>query len=135
VCAVYMYTCNKNFLFPALCFKTGLESGLICYQCIGTHPGCGLNNFDYRWYWGKMCSRSDDRCVKVTICIKSVSIKKKYYFDSWLSAKELILWWRGIVCQTLKHSGLTSLLINMRVAGQPHTTSSSANIPSIQSKN
>jgi hypothetical protein len=47
-------------------FKTGLEPGLICYQCVGTHPGCGLYNFDSRWYWGKICPRSDDRCVKVT---------------------------------------------------------------------
>jgi hypothetical protein len=46
-------------------FKTGMESGVICYQCVGTHPGCGLNDFDSRWYWGKMCSRSDDRCVKL----------------------------------------------------------------------
>ena len=46
-------------------FKTGLESGLICYQCVGTHPGCGLYDFDWRWYWGKSCSRPDDRCVKL----------------------------------------------------------------------
>ena len=48
-------------------FKTGLEPGLICYQCVGTHPGCGLYNFDSRWYWGKICPRADDRCVKVKI--------------------------------------------------------------------
>ena len=47
-------------------FKTGLEPGLICYQCVGTHPGCGLYDFDWRWYWGKVCPRSDDRCVKVS---------------------------------------------------------------------
>ncbi|XP_059078992.1 uncharacterized protein LOC131877370 [Tigriopus californicus] len=46
-------------------FKTGFESGLICYQCVGTHPGCGLHDFDWRWYWGKICPRSDDRCVKL----------------------------------------------------------------------
>ena len=42
-----------------------MEPGLICYECVGTHPGCGLNDFDSRWYWGKICPRSDDRCVKV----------------------------------------------------------------------
>jgi len=46
-------------------FKTGLEPGLICYQCVGTHPGCSLYDFDWRWYWGKTCPRSDDRCVKL----------------------------------------------------------------------
>ena len=49
----------------ASCFKTGMEPGLICYECVGTHPGCGLTDFDSRWYWGKICPRSDDRCVKV----------------------------------------------------------------------
>ena len=61
-------------------FKTGLEEGLICNVCVGTHPGqqsinnfvfstrlihmflfpipgCGLYDFDYRWYWGKICPR------------------------------------------------------------------------------
>ena len=42
-----------------------MEAGLICYQCVGTHPGCGLYDFDSRWYWGKICPRSDDRCVKL----------------------------------------------------------------------
>ena len=28
-------------------FKTGLERGLICNQCIGTHPGCSI--FNYNW--------------------------------------------------------------------------------------
>ena len=42
-----------------------MEPGLICYECVGTHPGCGLTDFDSRWYWGKICPRSDDRCVKV----------------------------------------------------------------------
>jgi len=46
-------------------WKTGLESGLICYQCVGTHPGCTLYNMDTRWYWGKICPRKDDRCVKL----------------------------------------------------------------------
>merc|ERR1712156_801971 len=46
-------------------FKTGMEPGLICYQCVSTHPGCGLYDFDSRWYWGKICPRSDDRCVKL----------------------------------------------------------------------
>lgn len=46
-------------------FKTGLENGLICYQCVGTHPGCSLYDMDWRWYWGKICPRSDDRCVKL----------------------------------------------------------------------
>ncbi len=51
--------------FAASGFKTGLEPGLICYQCVGTHPGCSLYDFDWRWYWGVTCPRSDDRCVKV----------------------------------------------------------------------
>ena len=42
-----------------------MESGLICYQCVGTHPGCGLYDFDWRWQWGKSCPRHDDRCVKL----------------------------------------------------------------------
>jgi len=46
-------------------FKTGMEQGLICYQCVSTHPGCTLYDFDWRWYWGKSCPRSDDRCVKL----------------------------------------------------------------------
>ena len=50
---------------PTTSWKTGLESGLICYQCVGTHPGCTLYNMDTRWYWGKICPRKDDRCVKV----------------------------------------------------------------------
>ena len=47
------------------CFRTGLEDGLICNQCVGTHPGCGENDFDYRWYWGKLCPRHNDECVKL----------------------------------------------------------------------
>jgi hypothetical protein len=50
---------------PALGFKTGLEDGLICNVCVGTHPGCGETGFDYRWYWGKMCPRYNDKCVKL----------------------------------------------------------------------
>lgn len=42
-----------------------MEQGLICYQCVSTHPGCSLYDFDWRWYWGKSCPRSDDRCVKL----------------------------------------------------------------------
>ena len=29
-------------------FFLGLEDGLICNVCVGTHPGCGLYDFDYR---------------------------------------------------------------------------------------
>jgi len=47
------------------CFKTGLEDGLICNVCVGTHPGCGETGFDFRWYWGKMCPRYNDKCVKL----------------------------------------------------------------------
>lgn len=54
-----------QLLHNALGFKTGMESGQICYQCVGTHPGCGMYDFDGRYYWGKQCPRSDDRCVKV----------------------------------------------------------------------
>jgi len=52
-------------LSPVKPFKTGLENGLICNVCVGTHPGCGEYDFDYRWYWGKMCPRYNDKCVKV----------------------------------------------------------------------
>ena len=59
---------------PTTSWKTGLESGLICYQCVGTHPGCTLYNMDTRWYWGKICPRKDDRCVKVNYCVRSQDI-------------------------------------------------------------
>ena len=59
---------------PTTSWKTGLESGLICYQCVGTHPGCTLYNMDTRWYWGKICPRKDDRCVKVNYCVGSQDI-------------------------------------------------------------
>merc|ERR1712079_843129 len=57
-------------LLASLCslasgFRTGLEDGLICNVCVGTHPGCGENDFDYRWYWGKLCPRHNDKCVKL----------------------------------------------------------------------
>ena len=60
---------------PTTSWKTGLESGLICYQCVGTHPGCTLYNMDTRWYWGKICPRKDDRCVKVNYCDRSQNIQ------------------------------------------------------------
>ncbi len=65
-----IHTCSftailATVLYTVFSFKTGLEAGLICYQCVGTHPGCSLYDFDWRWYWGKTCQRSDDRCVKV----------------------------------------------------------------------
>ena len=56
---------NPIFFHIVHSFKTGMEPGLICYQCVSTHPGCGLYDFDSRWYWGKICPRSDDRCVKL----------------------------------------------------------------------
>jgi hypothetical protein len=64
-------------------FKTGLEPGLICYQCVGTHPGCGLYNFDSRWYWGKICPRADDRCVKVSSNLRRVKfdLQKSWYWE------------------------------------------------------
>ena len=61
----------QGFLFLLCCislaqsFRTGLEDGLICNVCVGTHPGCGENDFDYRWYWGKLCPRHNDKCVKL----------------------------------------------------------------------
>ncbi|CAB4063447.1 unnamed protein product [Lepeophtheirus salmonis] len=42
---------------PVLGFKTGLESGQICYQCVGTQPGCGLYDFDAKWQWDFMVIR------------------------------------------------------------------------------
>ena len=49
--------CALLITVPSRGFKTGLEDGLICNVCVGTHPGCGETGFDYRWYWGKMCPR------------------------------------------------------------------------------
>ena len=54
-----------SFASLAAGFRTGLEDGLICNVCVGTHPGCGENDFDYRWYWGKLCPRHNDKCVKL----------------------------------------------------------------------
>ena len=51
-------TGNKPFSKICLFFKNalsshelpGLEDGLICNVCVGTHPGCGLYDFDYRYF-------------------------------------------------------------------------------------
>ncbi|CAL4123577.1 unnamed protein product, partial [Meganyctiphanes norvegica] len=38
---------------------------LWCYQCVGSHPGCGLYDFDWRYYWSHSCPEENDKCVKV----------------------------------------------------------------------
>jgi len=62
-----MYSIGVILLLVQTCtaFKTGLEEKLVCNVCVGTHPGCGLYDFDQRWYWGKMCPRYNDKCVKL----------------------------------------------------------------------
>jgi len=62
---VILYLCFVLLASVTTGFKTGLEEGLICNVCVGTHPGCGLYDFDPRWYWGKMCTRYNDKCVKL----------------------------------------------------------------------
>ena len=74
---------------PTTSWKTGLESGLICYQCVGTHPGCTLYNMDTRWYWGKICPRKDDRCVKVKYFVRSQNI-----------------WLKNVSCKNILHHEL-----------------------------
>lgn len=39
--------------------------GLWCYRCVGSHPGCGLYDFDWRYYWSHYCPDPNDKCVKV----------------------------------------------------------------------
>ena len=51
------------FFHPGLCVMA--EAVMYCYSCVGTQPGCGLDSFYYRWHRGHMCSRNDDRCVKL----------------------------------------------------------------------
>ncbi|KAK7081647.1 hypothetical protein SK128_013466 [Halocaridina rubra] len=36
-----------------------------CYRCVGSHPGCGMYDFDWRYYWSHSCPEPDDKCVKV----------------------------------------------------------------------
>jgi len=54
-----------SLVYGVTSFKTGFEDGVICNVCVGTHPGCGLYDFDPRWYWGKLCPRWNDKCVKL----------------------------------------------------------------------
>lgn len=32
---------------------------------MGSHPGCGLYDFDWRYYWSYQCPDPYDKCVKV----------------------------------------------------------------------
>ncbi|MCL4138291.1 UNVERIFIED_CONTAM: hypothetical protein GTU68_016004 [Idotea baltica] len=40
-------------------------SSIWCYQCVSSHPGCGLYDFDIRYYWSHQCPNSNDKCVKI----------------------------------------------------------------------
>ncbi|XKL61444.1 hypothetical protein PGB90_008501 [Kerria lacca] len=39
-------------------------TGLLCYQCISTHPGCGTP-FQWIWYSSISCPEDNDVCVKI----------------------------------------------------------------------
>ncbi|XP_071551517.1 UPAR/Ly6 domain-containing protein crim [Panulirus ornatus] len=56
----------KNLLllvsFSAL---VSTASSIWCYQCVGSHPGCGLYDFDWRYYWSYSCPDPYDKCVKI----------------------------------------------------------------------
>ncbi len=58
---VYLFTFHS---LPVVQMTAAITTQ-ICYACIGTHPGCGLNTFSYKWHYGKTCTRTDDRCVKL----------------------------------------------------------------------
>ena len=135
-----------KYFFPLFvsvsCFKTGLEPGLLCYQCVGTHPGCGLHDFDWKWYWGKICPRSDDRCVKVCISyinpflrITSAWFCVYYVVLRWLSGRALTSWWPGTAWATWRVSAWTSRLTSTRVVERHLTTSNWDNIRTTGSKN
>ncbi|KAK3852358.1 hypothetical protein Pcinc_041054 [Petrolisthes cinctipes] len=49
-------------IFSAL---LSVGNGLWCYRCVGSHPGCGLYDFDWRYYWSHYCPDPNDKCVKV----------------------------------------------------------------------
>lgn len=51
-----------------------LVSSLWCYQCVSSHPGCGLYDFDWRYYWSHYCHDANNKCVKL-IEQKGVDIK------------------------------------------------------------
>ncbi|KAF2349678.1 hypothetical protein FHG87_019565 [Trinorchestia longiramus] len=53
------------FVFLLLAHTTKLASALWCYQCVSSHPGCGLEGFDWRFYWSSSCHDPNDVCVKV----------------------------------------------------------------------
>ena len=65
-------------IFSCLCqviFIFDIVHALSCYQCIGTHPGCTL--YDMNWIFQTIitCSRTDDRCVKVSLNMMLVGLK------------------------------------------------------------
>ncbi|XP_042871536.1 uncharacterized protein LOC122252912 [Penaeus japonicus] len=56
-----------RYLPILLVLSTLLKDGLSiwCYRCVGSHPGCGLYDFDWRYYWSYQCPDPYDKCVKV----------------------------------------------------------------------
>nr|CAG4638158.1 EOG090X0I2F [Chydorus sphaericus] len=44
--------------------RSQASTGLWCYKCVSTHPGCGTV-FDWRWYWSYTCPNANDKCVKI----------------------------------------------------------------------
>ncbi|XP_037778171.1 uncharacterized protein LOC119574955 isoform X2 [Penaeus monodon] len=51
------------FVLLSTLFRNGLS--IWCYRCVGSHPGCGLYDFDWRYYWSYQCPDPYDKCVKV----------------------------------------------------------------------
>ncbi|ROT66228.1 hypothetical protein C7M84_015767 [Penaeus vannamei] len=71
----YFTLCTKDLLWPSDSpwvdwdFRKGTGEGMCkhswCYRCVGSHPGCGLYDFDWRYYWSYQCPDPYDKCVKV----------------------------------------------------------------------
>ncbi|KAG0725838.1 hypothetical protein GWK47_037819 [Chionoecetes opilio] len=57
--------------YPAQVFSV---CSLWCYQCVSSHPGCGLYDFDWRYHWSHYCEDSNNKCVKL-IEGKGVDVK------------------------------------------------------------
>ncbi|XP_042226794.1 uncharacterized protein LOC121869502 [Homarus americanus] len=57
-----MFNILSTIVFSAL-FTAA--SSIWCYRCVGSHPGCGLYDFDWRYYWSHSCPDPNDKCVKV----------------------------------------------------------------------
>ncbi|KAA0183366.1 hypothetical protein HAZT_HAZT007725 [Hyalella azteca] len=56
---------SSSFAKTTLTFIILAVSAIWCYQCVGSHPGCGMEDFDWRFYWSSSCQDANDVCVKV----------------------------------------------------------------------